>query len=682
MQITLSKALRALALAALISLPFVNAGVRAAATAVSGVTLANLDRTCKPCDDFYQFANGGWIKSHPLPAAYPSYGSFTVLAEHNREVLHGILDAAAAKPGAMGTNSQKIGDFYASCMDVAAIDRGGLRPIAPQLAAIAAYADLKQLPALLSELDYDGSGTFFNFGAGADYKNSSLNIANVVQGGLGLPNKDYYTKTDAASQKLRDAYLAHVTTMFALAGEYPAASAADARSVLAMETALAQASLGAADRRDPQKTDHPTDRAGLQKLTPNFDWARYFGAYPVRIGKINVGEPGFLTAWSQQLGTWKPSQVRAFLKWHLLHSYASALPSAFADANFDFFSRTLQGTKVQQDRWKRCTSATDRILGEALGQFYVAKTFPPSAKASALAMVRNIKATLRDDLATNDWMSAQTKAKAVAKLDAFLLKIGYPDKWRDYSALPIERTSYAGNLVAAARWATKRDLADIGKKVDRSRWGLTPPTVNAYYNPSVNEIVFPAGILQPPFYNAKADPAINYGGIGAVIGHESTHGFDNTGRQFDKDGNLADWWTAADSANFDKRAQCIVDQFDALSPEPGVHEQGKLVQGEAIADLGGLTIAYKAFEKWQSTHPRLTIDGFTPEQRFFLGWAGVWASVDSAQFRTFLANTNEHPWDKFRVNAPLSNMPAFAQAFFCKENDPMVRPAAQRCQIW
>ncbi len=482
--------------------------------------------------------------------------------------------------------------------------------------------------------------------------------------------------------KLRDQYVAHIASMLGQAGEYPAQANADAQTVLAMETQLANASLGAAERRDPLKTYHTMSQAALQKLTPNFDWSAYFGAYPVKVGTINVGEPDFFTALSTNLGAWTPSQVRTFLRWHLLHSYASALPSGFAAANFAFYSTTMQGTKVQQDRWKRCTSSTDRVLGEALGQLYVAKAFPPSAKASALAMVRNIKAALRNDLSTNDWMSPQTKAKAVAKLDAFLLKIGYPDKWKDYSKLPITRTSYADNLIASARWATYKDLADINHKVDRTEWGMTPPTVNAYYDPTVNEIVFPAGILQPPFYNAKADPAINYGAIGAVIGHESTHGFDNSGRQFDKNGNLKDWWQAADAANFNKRAKCIIDQFDALSPEPGVHEQGKLVQGEAIADLGGLTIAYKAFERWQSTHPRLTIDGFSPEQRFFLGWAGVWASVDSPQFRTFLANTNEHPWDKFRVNAPLSNMPAFAQAFFCKLNDPMVRPPETRCQVW
>jgi putative endopeptidase len=682
MQMFVSKALRILAVAALLSLPFLNADVRAAATAtVSGIDTANLDRTCKPCDDFYQFANGGWKTNHPLPAAYPSYGTFTVLALHNRDVLHTILDKASATTSKPGSDDQKIGDFYAACMDEAAIEKAGTAPIQPLL-TLASNATAANLPDTLAQMQADGAGGFFGFGANPDAKNSSTNIAYVGQGALGLPNRDYYLNTDPDSAKLRDQYVAHVTTMFGLLGETPDAAATDAKTVLAMETDLAKISLSAADRRDPQKTYHPMDATALAALTPAFDWTTYLKASGVTPAKFNVSSPDYLTGFSTDLATWTPAQLQTYLKWRVVHAYAASLPKAFADANWDFFSHTLQGSKAQLPRWQRCVGATDSALGEALGQTYVAQTFPPKAKAEALAMVQTIKATLRDDLAGLDWMSSATRQKAVKKLDAFMLKIGYPDKWQDYTKYHVTRASYAGNLIASSQYERARDLAEIGKPVDRTEWGMTPPTVNAYYNPSVNEIVFPAGILQPPFYNANADPAVNFGAIGAVIGHESTHGFDNSGRQYDATGNLSDWWTPEDSAKFDVKAKCIIDQFDALEVAPGVHEQGKLVQGEAIADLGGLTIAYKAFEKWQSTHPRQTLDGFTPEQRFFIGFASVWASNDTVQYRTFLAKSNEHPWDELRVNATLSNMPQFAQAWFCKVADKMVRPAADRCQIW
>ncbi len=683
MQISASKALRVIAAAALLSVPFLNADVRAAATAVvSGVNTANLDVTCKPCDDFYQFANGGWMKSHPLPAAYPSYGAFTVLALHNRDVLHTILDNAAASKAKMGSDDQKIGDFYASCMDTAAIEKAGITPIQPML-ALAANATAENLPTTIAKMQMAGAGGFFGFGAGADAKNSRMNIANVGGGGLGLPNRDYYLKEDDKSKLLRDEYLAHITTMFTLLGEAPAAAAADAATVLAFETDLAKVSLSATDRRDPQKTFHPMDAAGLASLTPNFDWGTYYKTIGIAPpAKINVSAPDYMAAFSADLKTWTPAQIQTYLKWRVVHAAASALPQAFVDANWDFYSKTLQGSKAQLPRWQRCVGATDGTLGEVLGKVYVAQTFPPKAKAQALAMVQTIKSTLRSDLAGLDWMSDATRQKAVKKLDAFMLKIGYTDKWQDYTKYHVTRASYAANLAASSRYEYARDLAEIGKPVDRTEWGMTPPTVNAYYNPSGNEIVFPAGILQPPFYYANADPAVNFGAIGAVIGHESTHGFDNSGRQFDAMGNLTDWWTPEDSVKFDAKAKCIIDQFDALEVAPGVHEQGKLVQGEAIADLGGLTIAYKAFETWQSTHPRQTLDGYTPEQRFFIGFGSVWAANDTVQYRSFLAANNEHPWDKLRVNATLSNMPEFAQAWFCKVGEPMVRPAADRCQIW
>lgn len=682
MRFTLSRAVRAAGLASILVLALANPHVRAAVHLQSGIDLANLDRTCKPCQDFYQFANGGWIKKHPIPAAYPAYSNFQVLADRNRDVLHGILNEAANAHAKPGSNEQKIGDFYASCMNVAAIDAAGTKPIAPLL-DLAANASASNIGATLATLHEDGVDAFFNFGSEPDFKNSAQNIAGLGQGGLGMPDRDYYLKDDEKTKAIRTAYQAHVQKMFELLGDAPAAAASEAASVLSVETELAKNELSRVERRDPQKIYHKMDFSAVQSLAPQMQFAQYFKDNGVAESvPINVSEPDFFKALSAELGSLTPADLHAYLRWHVVHSYATALPSAFVDENFNFYSKTLQGTTEQLARWKRCVRSTDGALGEALGRFYVAKTFPPSAKAQSLAMVKNIKSELRSDLSTLSWMSPQTRAKAVAKLDAFLLKIGYPDKWRDYANLKIARASYAENLIADSRFETALDLAKIGKKVNRMEWGMTPPTVNAYYNPTINEIVFPAGILQPPFFNKDADMAVNYGAIGAVVGHESTHGFDDEGRQFDAQGNLQDWWTPEDAARFKSRAQCVVDQWNKLEPVPGVHENGALVQGEEIADLGGLTIAYKAFEKWQAHHPRRVIDGFTPEQRFFLGFAQVWSGSERPEFIRLLAQTDVHGYDKFRVNQTLSDMPEFAKAFFCKLNQPMVRPKSEQCQIW
>ncbi|MFY9720488.1 MAG: M13 family metallopeptidase, partial [Candidatus Cybelea sp.] len=436
------------------------------------------------------------------------------------------------------------------------------------------------------------------------------------------------------------------------------------------------------EERDVKKTNNKLTLAQLDALSPNFSWSGFVASAGVKPTVADVTSPAYLSALSSQLGGCTLDQIKAYLRWHLVHAYALALPRPFYDANFAFYSTTMQGITQPQPRWKECAYRVDRNLGEALGQLYVAKTFSPEAKAQAVAMVRNIESAFREDLATLDWMSATTRQRAVAKLDAFLIKIGYPDQWRDYSKLTIVATPYAANLLAARRFEQQREFAQIGGPVDRMEWGMSPPTVNAYYDGTVNQIVFPAGILQPPFFNADADPAVNYGGIGAVIGHESTHGFDDQGSLYDKYGNLNDWWTPQDRATFTGKTQCIVNQFDALSPEPGVHEKGALVVGEETADLGGLTIAYRAFETWQSSHPRLTIDGFTPEQRFFLGWAHVFMSLERPDAIRLDAQTDVHAYDKFRVNATLSNMPSFAKAWICPLDAPMVRAASQRCQIW
>ncbi len=682
MRITFSRVLRFAGAAAALALTLTYPHVRAAAGLQSGIDVSNLDRTCKPCQDFFQFANGGWIKNHPIPAAYPSYGNFQAVADRNQQVLHGILNGAAAANAKPGSNEQKIGDFYASCMDTAAIEAAGTEPIAPLL-ALASEADAANIGATLARLQAAGVDAFFGFGSTADYKNSVQNIGYLGQGGLGLPDRDYYTRTDAKSKALLAAYQAHVQKMFELLGDPATTAASEAASVLRIETALAQNQFTIVQQRDPNAVYHKMTASATEALAPAMDFATYYRTYDVPSGvAVNVAEPWYFKALSAQVSGMPAADLHAYLRWQVMHAYAAALPAAFDTENFNFYSKTLQGTSAQLPRWKRCVRATDRNLGEALGQFYVAQTFPPSAKAQALAMVKNIKSELRSDLSTLAWMSPQTRQRAVKKLDAFLLKIGYPDKWRDYSKLPIVRASYAQNLIASARFQTNRDNAKIGHPVDRTEWDMTPSTVNAYYDPTINEIVFPAGILQPPFFNKDADMAVNYGGIGAVIGHESTHGFDDEGRQFDAQGNLTDWWTAADATRFNARAQCVVNQWNKLSPLPGVHEIGKQVEGEEIADLGGLTIAYKAFEKWQANHPRRVIDGFTPEQRFFFGWAQVWASNERPQYVRLAAQTDVHGYDKFRVNQTLSDMPQFAKAFFCKLNQPMVRPASQDCQIW
>ena len=677
----LSPALRVGALLALGLL--ISPHARAAVPALkSGIDLTNLDRTCKPCQDFYQFANGGWLKRNPIPPSYSSYSNFQKLYDRNNDVLHAILSRAATSHAAKGSNLQKIGDFYASCADMAAINAAGTKPIAPLL-ALARGAATASLAPTLATLSSSGVSSFFGFGPGADFHDSSLNIVQLRQGSLGMPDRDYYLKDDAPTVAIRNAYVAHVQTMFQLLGDSPATAASEAQSVLATETALARVQLSRVASRDPANVYHKMTFAELQALAPAFDWAAYFSARHVAASvPINVAQPDFFKGFSSLLGTISTADLRTYLRWRTIHAYAAELSQPFVDANFAFYSHTLRGTPTQQPRWKTCVEATDGTLGEALGQYYVKQTFPPAAKTQALAMVRNIKQTLRDDFSTLAWMSPQTRARANQKLDAFLLKIGYPDKWQDYGPLSISRASYAANAIAAARYESNRAMTRIGHKVDRAEWGMTPPTVNAYYNPSVNEIVFPAGILQPPFYNKDADMAVNYGGIGAVIGHESTHGFDDEGRKFDLNGNLTDWWTPADATRFNARAQCVVDQWNKLSPLPGVHENGQLVQGEEIADLGGMTIAYKAFEKWQAHHPRRTIDGFSPEQRFFMGWAQVWASQDRAASVALRAKTDVHGFDKFRVNQTVANLPGFAQAFFCKLNDPMYIPPKDRCQIW
>jgi putative endopeptidase len=660
------------------------AGLRASPGARNwwGFDTANLDKTCKPCDDFYQFAMGGWMKSNPIPPEYSSWGTFTQLADKNQQNLRQILEAAVSAQSPAGSNEQKIGDFYASCMDTSAIDAAGTKPLEPELGRIARIKNAVDLEAEAERLQSRGVGALFRFGSNQDAKDSTRVIGSAFQGGLGLPEREYYLKEDEKSKQLREAYAKHVAKMFELLGDPTDRSAAEAATVLKIETALASASMKNTDLRDPDKTYHKLMLADLQTLTPNFSWESYFKAagHP-ELKEINVGQPDFFRALDAQLTATPVGDWKTYLRWHLLNAAAPGLSEKFVAEDFDFRGKTLTGAKEIQPRWKRCVQATDRVLGEALGQVYVQKYFPPEAKARALEMVRNLIAALRDDLQTLAWMGPETRTQASRKLEAFAVKIGYTDKWRDYSGLAIDRTSYAENQWRGAEFDFERRLNKIGKPVDRTEWGMTPPTVNAYNNSSMNEIVFPAGILQPPFYDPQADDAVNYGGMGAVIGHEITHGFDDHGSKFDANGNLKDWWSPLDLKNFKARAACVSEQFDAYVVDGDLHENGKLVLGESIADLGGLTIAYAAYEKSLVRKPRPPDkDGFTPEQRFFLGWAQVWGANERIEFARLMANTNPHPLPRFRGNGPLSNMAEFAKAFGCKKGEAMVRE--QACKIW
>jgi len=647
-----------------------------------GFDTANLDKTCKPCDDFFQFAMGGWMKNNPIPPEYSTWGSFTVLADKNQQALRQILEASERADTPAGSNEKKIGDYYASCMDTAAIDAAGTKPIDPQLQRISQMKNIADVQAIAAGLQQRGFPALFRFTSNQDAKDSTQVIAIALQGGLGLPERDYYLRADEKSKKLRDDYAKHVAKMFELLGDSPEKAAAEATTVMTIETSLAKASMSNVDLRDPNKTYHKMKVAELQSTTPNFSWDAYLrdlGHADVR--ELNVAQPDFFTALNAQLTSTSLDDWKTYFRWHVVDAAAPGLPEKFVNEDFDFRGRILTGAKEIQPRWKRCVQSTDRNLGEALGQLYVQKYFPPEAKAHALEMVHNLIAALRDDLQTLPWMGPETRAQAAAKLEAFAVKIGYPDKWRDYSALKIDRESYLQNFERAAGFDLQRRLNKIGKPVDRTEWGMTPPTVNAYNSSSMNEIVFPAGIMQPPFYDPKADDAVNYGGMGAVIGHEITHGFDDHGSQFDAKGNLKDWWQPADQKNFKERAQCVSDQFDAYVVDGDLHENGKLVLGESIADLGGLTISYAAYEKSLQGKPRpADKDGFTPEQRFFLGWAQVWGANERLEYARLMANTNPHPLPRFRGNGPLSNMAEFARAFACKKGDPMVREKI--CKIW
>ena len=642
----------------------------------SGIDLNFLDKTAAPCDDFYQFSCGNWLAKNPIPGDQSRWGRMNELMEANRLILKDILEK----------DKGKIGDYYAACLDEKAIEKKGSAALAPELMRIDALKAAADLPQELAHLHSIGVGALFAFGSSQDYQNAEKMIAAFDQGGFSLPDRDYYLQDKFAEQ--RKGYVEHVKTMLALAGDDESAAADHAATVLKIETALAKAAMSRVDRREPANVHHKKSLGDLVSLHTDFDWERYLSAAQApQFQSLDLVDPDFFKGLGSGLKNFPLSSWKTYLRWKLIHAQAGALSSAFVDADFDFFGRQLQGQKELKARWKRCAEQVDRGLGEALGKAYVEREFGAQGKERTLAMVRAIEAATKDDLETLPWMTPATKKAALKKLEAFTDKIGYPDRWRDYSKLDVVKGDALGNLNRAAAFEFRRDLAKIGQPVDKAEWEMTPPTVNAYYDPQMNNINFPAGILRPPFFDTSADPAAGFGAIGVVVGHEITHGFDDEGRHYDGAGNLRDWWTPEDAKAFEKRSQCLVDQYsgysavkDAKDPSKDVKINGKLTLGENTADNGGLRLSYMALEGMQSKRPRETLDGFTPEQRFFIAWGQAWCTNQTEQTSRLRAVTDPHSPPRFRVIGTLSNMPEFAAAFSCHAPAPMVN--AHACRVW
>ena len=639
----------------------------------SGLDLSILDKSADPCVDFYAYTCGGWTKHEPIPADRSAWGVAERLQDQNEARLRTILESAA-KSGAAET--KRIGDYYASCMDETAINARGAAALEPLLKKIAALSSARDLAPLVAELHTIGVAALFGFGAEADFKEASVVRAIADQGGLGLPDRDYYFRDDPKSVALRNEYTGHVGRMLALSG---ATTGAD--SVMRIETALAKNALDAVHRRDPAALYHKMTPAELQALTPAFDWNAYFkGVGAPAIDAVNVTEPEFFKSMNQILVSTPIDDLKTYLRWHLVHASATVLSTPFVNENFAFYGTTLTGAKELRPRWKRCVQYTDSDLGEALGKAYVTAAFGPAAKEDTLKMVRELEGALEQDIKDLSWMTDATRAQALVKLHAIANKIGYPDKWRDYSALSIARGDALGNSQRANAFEFHRQMMRIGRPLDKGEWEMTPPTVNAYYNPLQNNVNFPAGILQPPYYNPKADAAVNFGAAGSVIGHELTHGFDDEGRQFDAQGNLKDWWTEKDSKAFDNRAQCIADQYSGYTAVDDVKVNGKLTLGENAADSGGTRIALMAYLASPAGAAGRPLDGYTPEQRFFVSYGQSWCQNMRPERERMLAQTNPHAPPRYRVNGVVSNMPEFAKAFSCKADAPMVRASA--CRVW
>ncbi len=654
-----------------------------AASNSNGLDKSNFDTTAQACTDFYQYSNGNWLKNNPVPAAYSSWGLFNELNDRNQDLLKSILQDTAKQKFAQGTNAQKISHFYASAMDEKGIEKAGFNPIKSELKKIAQTKSQAQIVDLIHQWHAKGAPVLFGFASLADLKNSSLEIGYAGQDGLGLPDRDYYTRDDADSKALRQKYLAHMQKMLQLIGEKPASAKQQANWVLAMETRLANASLTNVELRDPSASYLIKTVAEADQLTPNFSWSKYFASQGISsIQSFSYSHPKFFAELNKLLGDTPVAQWQAYLRWNLVRAAAPLLSSKFVNENFDFYSKTLSGQKELKPRWKRSLDAVNGALGEALGELYVAKVFPPEAKSQMMDLITNLQTSVKKHIQSLDWMSAETKQQALKKLSTFTPKIGYPDKWKDYSAMQIKQQHYFLNAMEASQWARKDNLKKIGKAVDKTEWQMNPQTVNAYYNPLYNEIVFPAAILQPPFFDKDADPALNYGTIGAVIGHEVIHGFDDEGSKFDADGNLKDWWSADDRKKFESRTEKLGKQFDTYEPLPGVKVNGKLTMGENIADLGGLTMAYDALQMSLTNKRVGLIDGFTQDQRFFLGWSQGWRRNHTPEQLKLMVNTDPHSPSKYRVNGPLANLDAFRNAFACKEGDAMVRRGETQVKIW
>jgi putative endopeptidase len=653
----------------------------AAAQGIPGFSIGNLDKTADPCVDFYQYSCGGWMTKNPIPADQSRWGQSSQLQEHNRAVLQNILEKAASNKPNRTLPEQQIGDFYASCMDETTINELGAKPLKPELDRIAAIAAKSGILPEVVHLHLEGAGAFFNFYSSPDAKDSAHVIAQADQGGLAMPDRDYYLKDDAKSVELRKQYLAHIAKMMELLGEAPEKAAADAEVVMKIETSLAKGSMERVARRDPQKTYHKLTVHELVSLNPAIDWPKYFaGVGAPAIADLNVVEPNFFRTLESVWVQTSLDDLKTYLRWHYLHAQANMLSKPFVDEDFRFFRQTLTGAKEIQPRWKRCVTAVDNDLGFILGQKYVEETFGVEGKTRTLKMVQEIEKALQTDIGTLAWMTPATKEQALVKLRAVANKIGFPDKWRDYSSVKITRSDAVGNDARATEFAVHRLLGKIGKEVDHSEWLMTPPTVNAYYNPTENNINFPAGILQPPFWDKKLDDAVNYGGVGAVVGHELTHGFDDQGRQYDPQGNLRDWWTPEDAKEFTNRAECFIKEYSSFIAVDDIHLNGKLTLGENGADNGGLRLAFMALMEAIKDKPQPKIDGYTQEQRFFLGWGQVWCQNSRPEIARMLAQIDPHSPAKDRVNGVVQNMPEFQKAFACKAGQPMV--AAPACRIW
>ena len=620
----------------------------------TGIDLANLDTTALPGTDFYQYACGGWMKKHPLTDEYSQYGSFTILAENNRKQMQGLIEELAKAEHEQGSVAQKIGTLYNLAMDSVKLNQEGIAPIKAELEEIAALKDKKDVYALLGSLERRGITSYLGTGVGADQKNSSMNAVYTSQAGLSMGEKDYYLAEDEATTKIREAFKVHVAKMYQLAGFDEATANWGRDIVMDVETRLAKAFRSMVELRDPQANYNKMTMDELKQKYASFGWDAYLTNLGLKdVQEIIVGQPEVLAEAAKILDTLPADQQSLYLQWKLIDRAASFLSDEIVEQNFDFYSRTMSGAKEMQPRWKRAVSVTGSVLGEAVGQMYVV-----------------------------EWMSDSTKTRALEKLAAFTVKIGYPDKWKDYSTLDIQNDSYYANIERAVVWASDENMAKAGKPVDKTEWHMTPQTVNAYYNPTTNEICFPAGILQPPFFDMNADDAFNYGAIGVVIGHEMTHGFDDQGRQYDKEGNLKDWWTAEDAERFNERAQVMVNFFDSIQVAPGVHANGRQTLGENIADYGGLQVSYQAFKNATKDAPLATIDGFTPEQRFFLAYSGVWANNIRPEFVLYLTKMDVHSLGEWRVNGALPQIDAWYDAFGITESDPMFVPKAERVSIW